>query len=282
VTDSGQLAENADVLKSTGMKASADMPTFNVLGLGIAATSPEEVATHLEWFIRSGRRGFITLTGVHGVMESRDKPLVKTAHERAYIRLPDGMPLVVAGHLKGFRYTRRCFGPDMMLTLMERSLKTGWKHFFYGGRPGVAEELRERMVEKFPGVRIVGTFCPPFRELREDEIDDFKEQIRQSGPDIVWVGLSTPKQELWMADFIDRIDVALMIGVGAAFDYNAGHLARAPGWMQACCLEWLYRLCLEPKRLWKRYLMNNPRFLFYMLKNAVTGDTRKASHGRDQ
>ncbi len=262
------------------MEESGKISTFDVLGLGIAATSPKDVATHLEWFIRSGRRGFITLTGVHGVMESRDKPLVKAAHERAYMRLPDGMPLVVAGRLKGFRNTRRCFGPDIMLKLMDRSRKTGWKHFFYGGQPGIAQELKGKMEEKYPGVKIVGTFCPPFRELQQDEKDDFKKQIYLSQPDIVWVGLSTPKQELWMAEFIEILNVPLMMGVGAAFDYNSGHLRRAPAWMQVCCLEWLYRLCLEPKRLWKRYLMNNPRFLAYILKDAVAKSGKQVSSGR--
>ncbi|HEY6169879.1 MAG TPA: WecB/TagA/CpsF family glycosyltransferase, partial [Verrucomicrobiae bacterium] len=135
------------------------------------------------------------------------------------------------------------------------------RHFFYGGARGAAEELKRRLTERFPGLQIVGVYEPPFRPLDAGEERALIEQVRAARPDILWVGLSTPKQERFMAEYLPKLDVTLMVGVGAAFDFHSGRAKQAPRWMQRCGLEWFYRLCCEPRRLWKRYLKNNPLFL---------------------
>jgi N-acetylglucosaminyldiphosphoundecaprenol N-acetyl-beta-D-mannosaminyltransferase len=166
---------------------------------------------------------------------------------------PDGMAIVWLLRLMGHRNVQRVYGPDLMLAACERSLETGWKHFFYGGGPDVAQDLRRRLEERFPSLAIAGTYTPPFRPLTPDEDRAVIEQIRASGADIVWVGISTPKQERWMAEHVGKVGAPVLIGVGAAFDFLSGHKPQAPRWMQRSGLEWLFRLCTEPRRLWRRY-----------------------------
>ena len=152
--------------------------------------------------------------------------------------------------------------PDLLLAACERSLTTGWKHYFFGGGPGVAELLAARLTEKFSGLVVAGFDTPPFRPLTPQEDQIAVERINRSGADIVWVGLSTPKQEFWMAEHLGKVKAPVMIGVGAAFDFHAGLKKQAPCWMQRSGLEWFFRLATEPRRLWKRYLINNPLFAF--------------------
>jgi N-acetylglucosaminyldiphosphoundecaprenol N-acetyl-beta-D-mannosaminyltransferase len=172
------------------------------------------------------------------------------------------MPMVWLGKLKGFKEMNRVYGPDLMLGIMEISKQFGIRHFFYGGANGVANELKRRFEERFPGIQILGAYEPPFRPLNSDEEDELQQVVNETKPDIFWVGLSTPKQEKFMAAYQNKLDVTLMVGVGAAFDFHSGRIKQAPRWMQRSGLEWLFRLCVEPKRLWRRYLSNNPRFIF--------------------
>jgi len=155
----------------------------------------------------------------------------------------------------------RVYGPDLMLDVCAWSETSGAKHFFYGGADGVAELLARQLLEKFPRLKIAGTYTPPFRRLMADEEKQLAAQITTAAPDILWVGLSTPKQEKFMAEYLPKLDVTLMVGVGAAFDFHSGRVRQAPRWMQRSGLEWFYRLCSEPRRLGKRYLRNNPLFL---------------------
>jgi N-acetylglucosaminyldiphosphoundecaprenol N-acetyl-beta-D-mannosaminyltransferase len=148
------------------------------------------------------------------------------------------------------------------LDIMEISKQFGMRHFFYGGANGVAQELKRRFEERFPGIQIVGTYEPPFRALNPEEENKLRQLVSETMPDIFWVGLSTPKQERFMAEYLSKLDVTLMVGVGAAFDFHSGRIRQAPRWMQRSGLEWFFRLCVEPKRLWRRYLSNNPRFVF--------------------
>jgi N-acetylglucosaminyldiphosphoundecaprenol N-acetyl-beta-D-mannosaminyltransferase len=156
---------------------------------------------------------------------------------------------------------RRVYGPDLMLNLCRESQTRGWRHFLYGAGDGVADELAANLRHRFPGIDIVGTHSPPFRELTDDEIQRTADMINAARPDIVWVGLSTPKQERWMHRFRDLLDASVLIGVGAAFDMHAGRIPQAPRWMQRSGLEWFFRLCAEPRRLWRRYLTAIPRFI---------------------
>lgn len=237
----------------------------NVLGVGLSVLNLRTALAAIADAVRARRKGYICVTGVHGVMEAQDDPAFKKILNNAFLCTPDGMPMVWAGRLNGHRDMRRVYGPDLMLEVCAWSETSGAKHFFYGGADGVAEQLAQKLQAKFPKLSIVGTFTPPFRALDVAEVQKLQAQISAAPPDILWVGLSTPKQEKFMAEFLPKLDVTLMIGVGAAFDFHSGRVKQAPRWMQRSGLEWLYRLCREPRRLAKRYGRNNPRFLWKFL-----------------
>ena len=206
-------------------------------------------------------KGYVCATGVHGVMEAQRDPALRNIFSRALMVVPDGMPTVWMGRLQGHRQMQRVFGPDLMLAVMSDPTLRDCSHFLYGGAPGVAEQLERSLHRRFPAVRIVGTYTPPFRPLNAAEQSDLREMIARLRPDIVWVGLSTPKQERFMAACLPSLDCTLLIGVGAAFDFHTGKLKDSPAWVKQLGLQWLHRLAQEPTRLWKRYLINNPLFL---------------------
>lgn len=234
----------------------------DVLGVGVSAIDRQEAVDTIARWIRSGESHYVCVTGVHGVMESQKDDRLRRIHNRAGMVTPDGMPLVWLGRLWSDRRVERVYGPDLLLDVCRRSEQTGWRHFFYGGAEGVADLLVEKLRARFPGLQVAGTYCPPFRPLTPAESGEIVQRITASGADIVWVGLSTPKQERWMAEHVDQLPATVLIGVGAAFDFHAGLKRQAPAWMQKSGLEWFYRLLSEPRRLWRRYLVNNPKFVF--------------------
>jgi len=238
-----------------------EIKRVNVLGVGLSVLNLSTALAAIADAVHTRRKGYICVTGVHGVMEAQDNPAFKKILNAAYLCTPDGMPMVWMGKLNGHREMSRVYGPDLMLDVCAWSETSGCRHFFYGGGPGVAELLSEKLRAKFPKLQVVGCYTPPFRPLTPAEESGLQEQIRLAQPDILWVGLSTPKQEKFMDQYLSKLDVTLMMGVGAAFDFHAGKISQAPKWMQRSGLEWFYRLCKEPRRLWKRYLRNNPLFL---------------------
>lgn len=240
----------------------------DVLGVQVSALDMDEALRFFDDHIRRREPSYVCITGVHGVMESQRDPALRAIHNRAGLVTPDGMPLVWLSRRAGHRHVERVYGPDLMLALCERSVAAGYRHFLYGGAEGVPERLADRLRGRFPGLRIVGTYSPPFRELTEEEDRAVVERIEASGADVVWVGLSTPKQERWMAAHTDRLR-AVLVGVGAAFDFHAGLKKQAPRWMQRSGLEWLYRMLSEPRRLGPRYLVNNPRFVWLLLRHRL-------------
>jgi N-acetylglucosaminyldiphosphoundecaprenol N-acetyl-beta-D-mannosaminyltransferase len=244
---------------------SANVAHASVLGVHVSAVDMEMALETIQSWIARAERHYVCVSGVHGLMESHRDPGLRRIHNAAGLVTPDGMPLVWLCRLMGFSHVRRVYGPDLMLALSDRSVIPGYRHFYYGGAPGVVETLAVRMQQRFPGLRVVGTYSPPFRPLTPAEDDQIVARINASGADIVWVGISTPKQERWMAEHLGRLRSRVMIGVGAAFDFHAGVKEQAPYWMQRSGLEWLYRLRQEPRRLWRRYLINNPYFLCLML-----------------
>tara|TARA_B100000900_G_scaffold197824_1_gene167524 strand:+ start:3032 stop:3892 length:861 start_codon:yes stop_codon:yes gene_type:complete len=248
----------------------------NVLGVGISPVNLETAEDLIFNAIDSGQQGYVGVTGVHGVSEAQNDSKFKDILNNTFINTPDGMPMVWYARLYGFEKVSRVYGPDLMLNICARSVDRKVKHFFYGGGEGVADLLKEKLEKKFPGIEIVGTYTPPFRPLTNDEEIEVRNLINISGAHCVWVGLSTPKQEKFMSGFLNRFGAnesgdsslkgpKVFFGVGAAFDFHAGLIPQAPNWMQQSGLEWLYRLYKEPKRLWKRYLKNNPLFLFRAL-----------------
>lgn len=247
--------------------AAGDDPRIDVLGVPVSDVNPSVALDRLVSWVESGRSEYVCVTGVHGVMESQDDQSVAAAHSDAGMVVPDGMPMVWSGRRAGSQRIERVYGPDFMLSACELAAARGWPVFLYGGGPGVAETLGERLRARFAGLEIVGTHSPPLRAAGEPENSEVLRRISESGARIVWVGLSTPKQELWMANHLERIDSpVVMVGVGAAFDINAGLVPDAPRWMQRSGLHWLYRLLREPRRLWRRYLRNNPRFVAAILR----------------
>jgi len=237
----------------------------NVLGVGISAVNLDSAAELINRWISTRQNQYVCITGVHGVMESQSDPILRQIHNKAGMVTPDGMPMVWLNKMAGNSNVGRVYGPDLMLKLCREGRERGIRHYFYGGAQGVASLLAASLQSRFPGLNVAGTYCPPFRTMTDAEDAQVISQINSANADIVWVGLSTPKQEFWMSSHLGRINAPVMIGVGAAFDFHAGLKRQAPAWMRKSGLEWLYRLCTEPRRLWKRYLKNNPLFVIYLL-----------------
>ena len=252
-------------------------PRVDILGVGVSAIRMADALGAIDGWIARGERQYVCVTSVHGVMESqRDEPL-RRIHNGAGLVTPDGMPLVWLCRRSGFRQVERVYGPDLLLACCQRSTTRGYRHYFYGGAPGVPEKLAERLTSRFPGLDVVGTHSPPFRPLTAEEDAAVVGRINAAGPDIVWVGLSTPKQERWMAEHVGRLNAAALIGVGAAFDFHAGVKKQAPRWIQRSGLEWLFRAAQEPGRLIPRYLSTHPSFLWQLCRRAVDGRARVAT-----
>src|SRR5918995_1865553 len=206
---------------------------------------------------------YVCVTGVHGVIASQDDSDLRRIHNEAGMVTTDGMPLVWLSRRRSPPGTtvERVYGPDLMLAVFARSELAGWRHFLYGSSPETLERLRANLRDRFPLANVVGSLAPPFRPLDEGEEREIAAEIAAARPDIVWVGLSTPKQERWMAAHVGRVHAPVLVGVGAAFDFHAGVKRQAPRWVQRSGLEWLFRLATEPRRLWRRYLINNPLFV---------------------
>jgi len=224
------------------------------------------VLSMIDDWIERKEKHYICLCTVHGIMECQSDPELKKIFNRSGLTTPDGMPLVFLSRLSGKRWVDRVYGPDLLLALCHHSQSKGYRHFFYGGEEGVAERLVQRLTNLFPKLEVCGTFTPPFRPLTEEEDQQVISAINLARPDIVWVGLSTPKQERWMAGHIDRLQAPVLIGIGAAFDFISQRKPQAPRWIQRSGLEWLFRLLNEPRRLAFRYLIYNPLFLLLLIK----------------
>ncbi len=240
----------------------------NILNLIITIDSIQNI-------LNSNHPHYICCVPAHSIMECYDHPELLPAFNNSALNTPDGMAVVWLLKLMGHKEVGRVYGPDLLLSLCEQSLTTGYRHFFYGGRPAVLDDLQTNLKNQFPGLQIVGDYAPPFRPLTPAEEKHLADLIKQSQPDILWVGLGSPKQEQWMYDHVGKLDVPLMIGVGAAFDFLSGHKPQAPRWIQRSGLEWLYRFFHEPRRLFKRYILGYPRFVILVLIDLLK---RKFSH----
>jgi N-acetylglucosaminyldiphosphoundecaprenol N-acetyl-beta-D-mannosaminyltransferase len=247
--------------KKDTVTTSGPIARLDVLGVHVSAVNIAIAIAEIDRWVRHGHRSYVTLTGVHGVMESVRNESIRRAHNAAGLVLPDGMPLVWLLRHGGFRLADRVYGPDLMPALVNHSQQTGYRHFLYGATPGTLELLAADLQRKFPAAKVVGAHAPPFRPAGADEDEAVIEMINASAADIIWVGLSTPKQELWMARHRHRLSAPVLIGVGAAFDFHAGLVRQAPRWLQRMGLEWAFRMATEPRRLAKRYLRNNPAFV---------------------
>lgn len=239
-----------------------EVQKVNVLGVGISVLDQTRAREFLFDAVRQGRRGYVTVTNVYSVCEALRDPKLLHIFNNALLSTPDGMPMVWMGRLQGHDSIRRVYGPDLLLNLAEHSPADGFTHFFYGGKPGVAADLARTLQERFPGLKVVGTYSPPFRPLDDSERVALQDQIRIARPDFLWVGIGSPKQERFIAEHVDLLPEAkILVGVGAAFDFLTGRVRQAPRWMMRAGFEWLFRLVQEPRRLAKRYLVYNPLFV---------------------
>jgi N-acetylglucosaminyldiphosphoundecaprenol N-acetyl-beta-D-mannosaminyltransferase len=241
----------------------------NILGVGISAIEMDQALAQIAHWVDTRERRYVSVCNVHTVMECQQDPKMRQAVNGASLATPDGMPLVWLGRAKSKRTVQRVYGPDLMIALCELSSQRGYSHYFYGGAEGVPELLAQNLTTHFPDLCVAGTYSPPFRPLTAEENAGIVDQINAVNPDVIWVGLGTPKQDLWMAAYRDRLQAPVLIAVGAAFDFHTGRKRQAPHWMQRTGLEWLFRLSSEPRRLWKRYLIYNPLFVTLVLLQAL-------------
>lgn len=247
------------------MSENKPFKTISILGVPVGAVDMPLTLRTLGTWIRQGKSKYVCATDVFNVTSARGNDQHKTALLDADLVIPDGTPLAWIGRLRGNRQIWRVCGPDLMLAACGQSQTEGWRHYFYGGTEGVADDLARRLKEEHPDLQIAGTECPPFRPLTEGEIDDMVERVERARTDIMWIGLGCPKQEIWMHNNIHRFNGVVLIGVGAAFDFHTGRVERAPAWMRNNGLEWLHRLASEPRRLWRRYFVYAPRFVVLSL-----------------
>lgn len=253
-------------MRSEAFRSRGERPVgngdFSVLGVGVSGSEIPQAVDRLKQWIGEGQAArYVAVTGMHGVMEAQKDAEFRAILNAADLVVPDGMPLVWLGRLRGHHLKRRVYGPELMLTFLQQTGRR-YRHFFYGGAPGVPEQLAERLQLQVPELQVVGTCSPPYRALTPEEEAEIARQINDAAPDVVWVGLSTPKQERWMHRMRCLLRTPVLIGVGAAFDIHAGRTRQAPAWMRENGLEWLFRLLSEPRRLWRRYLVLGPKFVF--------------------
>jgi N-acetylglucosaminyldiphosphoundecaprenol N-acetyl-beta-D-mannosaminyltransferase len=245
------------------------LPTVPVMGTSLAVTDYRETMEWMDGVIARRDRVCLTAAAVHLVMVAHEDPETRHAVSQA-LAVPDGQPLVWAMRALGHAGASRVYGPELMARYCERSAGTGVRMFLYGGRnQGALVELALQLRRRYPGLKIVGGFSPPYRPLTDEEETSIAQEINRSAADIVWVGTGQPKQEKWMATMRDRLDAPVLVGIGAAFDFHAGLVPQAPSWIQNLGMEWVFRLVHEPRRLWRRYARYNPRFVYGFLRQYV-------------
>jgi len=250
---------------------------LRVLDVEIAPTDVERTCSTMEGWIAAGRREYVCVTGAHGVVECRRDERVRCAHALAGLVVPDGMPIVFMARKLGYPETGRVYGPDLMRRMTAISAAKGYRQFYYGGPPGLADRLASELRARYPQLQVAGTMSPPFGIRSDDEDAREIDAIDATRPDIVWVGLSTPKQELWMAEHRARLRAPVLVGIGAAFDFLAGTKRQAPLWVQHSGFEWLYRLASEPRRLWRRYARVVPTFAALALWQLAVARTARGN-----
>lgn len=241
--------------------APPSVPRYNVLGVGVSVLRLAQATALVVEAQGQRHRGYVCLGTAHGLIEARSDPGLRRIYNESWLTTPDGMPLVWLGPPG----VERVYGPDLMLAVCAAGCARGLRHYFFGGAPGVAAELAGKLVSRFPSLEVAGTFTPPFRPLDSSEFLELQGDIARCRPDVVWVGIGSPKQEKFMAQYWRELEAGVLVGVGAAFDFHSGRVRQAPRWMQRGGLEWLFRMGTEPRRLGWRYLKTNPLFVLHVL-----------------
>jgi N-acetylglucosaminyldiphosphoundecaprenol N-acetyl-beta-D-mannosaminyltransferase len=257
-------------------RAPRPMPAHPVLGVPLALTDYERTLDWMDAAVAAQHRGYVCVAATHTVMACQEDAELRAAVLGADFTVPDGQPLVWALGALGHRLPSRVYGPDLMEAACARAARTGRRFYLYGGRnQGALVELTRTLRLRHPGLKIVGGHAPPFRTLTRAEEDAVVADINRAAPDVVWVGIGVPKQEKWMAQMREHLQAPVLVGVGAAFDFHAGLIPQAPPWMQRAGLEWAFRLAQEPRRLWRRYLRYNPRFVTGFARQYVRHRARR-------
>lgn len=244
----------------------SNIDQYPILGLPVSAINMQDVLDVIHGWIQREESHYICCVPAHAVMDNYDHPELHKVYTESGLNTPDGMAIVWLLRRAGFKQVERVYGPDLMVEACAYGLDHGWRHYFYGGTPETVKRLADVLQERFPGLQITGIESPPFRALTPEEDEQAAIRINAARPDIVWVGLGSPKQEQWMHEHIKQLEVSVLAGVGAAFDFLSGTKPQAPRWVQRLGLEWFYRLVSEPRRLWKRYILGYPRFIWLIIK----------------
>lgn len=242
---------------------------FDVLGVKIFETNLDQACHFIEERISKKESAYICIAPVATVVDCQKDPDYLNVINQSAMTTPDGMPIVWLGRWKGYKNVERTYGPDLLKHFCALSEKKGYRHYFYGGTEETIALLKDKLKTKFPDLNIVGMYSPPFKKTHALEDPGIIAEINALKPDVLWIGLGSPKQDFWMHQHKDKLKVGVMIGVGAAFDFMAGTKKQAPRWMQKSGLEWFFRLCSEPRRLWRRYLIGNSQFIFYIIKDLL-------------
>lgn len=246
-----------------------DNNKVNILGVGVNPINLIQATQVIIHWIDERQKNYVCVTPAHGIMECQRNESLRSVFNGSGLTTPDGMSIVWILNLLGYRHVKRVYGPDLMKAVCKHSSEnTKYRHFFYGGKAGIPERLSEELKNLYPNLEIVGTYSPPFRKLTPEEDEKIINSINKLSPDIIWVGISTPKQEKWMASHINQLNASVIIGVGAAFDFLSGSKNQAPKWIQRSGLEWIYRLVNEPRRLWRRYVQY-PRFIILVIRQFI-------------
>jgi len=240
---------------------------FDVCGVHVSAVNIDKACVIFDQWIKAREKHYVCVAPASTIVQCQDDEEYKAIINKAGMVTPDGMPLVWIAKSRGLKEVERTYGPDLLTAVAQLSPEKGYKHFFYGGTEEVCQKLRKILNEKYPGINIVGMVAPPFRDLTDKEHKNVINQINDSKADILWVGLGSPKQDIWISTNRDRLDVPIMLGVGAAFDFISGVKKHAPRWIQRSGLEWLFRFCCEPRRLWRRYILGNAKFIYYLISD---------------
>ena len=244
---------------------------MDVLGVQVSLVNIPLACEKIEEWIAERKRSYVCVAPVAVVMDCQDDPEYRMIVNSADMVTPDGMPLVWLGRLRGHQEIARTYGPDLMLALCERGQAKDYKHYLYGATPDTCQRLEETLKKKFPRLNILGKFSPPYERKFAFESDERIGEINRLNPDILWVALGSPKQDYWIHHHRGRLNAPVMMAVGAAFDFLSGVKRQAPRWMQRCGLEWAFRLSCEPRRLWRRYLLGNSRFVYLLGREFVRG-----------
>jgi N-acetylglucosaminyldiphosphoundecaprenol N-acetyl-beta-D-mannosaminyltransferase len=243
-------------------KVSENFDSIYLSGMRIDMVQIPQVVRIMQQWIEENKHGnYIVVSNAYDtIMNCKKEELLRAANNSS-LTVPDGFSLVLFGRMRGYALQKRVYGPDLTLAFLEEAQDKGYSNFFYGSTEGTLQVLKKNLKKRFPGINIAGSYSPPFRELSIEEEKNIADDINRLRPDVIWVGLGTPKQQLWMQRFKGVLNVPVMVGVGAAFDFLSGTKQQAPRFIRDNGFEWLFRLLSEPKRLWKRYLIGNVEFV---------------------